>query len=67
MYKNKEYVRLALVAYLHLAHVLKSQPEYLAKHRSVMNMLEEAIINTKLRQDILLEVQNVLALLSRAV
>lgn len=66
LHKNKEYVRFALAAYLHLAHILKSEPESLGKHQSVMNMLEEAIIDIKLRQNISAETQKLLALMPRA-
>ncbi len=48
LYKHKEYVRLALVAYLNLALVIKT--EGYENTKSVMDALEQAIINVSLRE-----------------
>jgi len=63
LYKQKEYVRWALVAYLHLAHLMKSHPERYGNPGSVMEILERAVIDIGLRRKVLKGVETVLALL----
>lgn len=48
LYKHKEYVRFALVAYLNLAKIVKSGG--IEGIKSVMEALEKSIINTELRE-----------------
>ena len=57
---HKYYVRWALVAYLHLAQVMKTQPKRFEQAKNVMGALEQAIINVTLRNDLLLEAKNAL-------
>jgi len=59
LYKHKEYVRFALVAYLNLARVLKSE------NVSVMGTLEQAIIDIDLRKKITQETEKIFALMPK--
>lgn len=52
LYKHKEYVRCALVAYLHLALLLKQNPEEYKGIKTVMGVIEESIIDMDLREKI---------------
>lgn len=62
---HKYYVRWALVAYLHLAQVMKTQPKRFWQAKNVMGALERAIIDVGLRSDLVSEAKNVLNLMSR--
>src|SRR3989344_8411629 len=59
LYRHKEYVRFALVAYLNLARVFKSE------NSSVMGMLEQAVIDIDLRKKITQETEKVFALMPK--
>ena len=61
LYKHKEYVRLALVAYLNLAKIAKS--EGIVGTKSVMDALEKAIINTELRERLTTQTKALFALM----
>ncbi|HEY4505806.1 MAG TPA: hypothetical protein VJG67_03905 [Candidatus Paceibacterota bacterium] len=63
LYKHKEYVRFAFVAYLHLAILIKRSPAEYKKHKTVMGALEESIIDTELREKIIKQVQALFALM----
>lgn len=52
LYKQKEYIRLSLVAYLRLSKELKSNPSYFDNARTVIETLEKSIIDIKLRKKI---------------
>lgn len=60
LHDQKEFVRLALVAYLHLARLIEEKPaEYMdpstGKNPTTMSVLERAIIDIKLRNKIVKE------------
>jgi hypothetical protein len=59
LYKHKEYVRLALVAYLNLAKIIKS--EGIDNMKSVIDALEKAIIDVKLREKLTAETKKLFA------
>lgn len=61
LYKHKEYVRLALVAYLNLAKIIKS--ESVNNVKSVMDALEKAIIDIELREKLTTETKKLFALM----
>ncbi|MFA5793352.1 MAG: hypothetical protein WC897_05855 [Candidatus Gracilibacteria bacterium] len=61
LYKHKEYVRLALVAYLNLAKIIKS--EGIDNVKSVMDALEKAIIDIKLRETLTSETKKLFTLM----
>lgn len=61
LYKHKEYVRLALVAYLNLAKIIKS--EGIDNVKSVMDALEKAIIDIKLREKLTTETKKLFSLM----
>ncbi len=61
LYKHKEYVRFALVAYLNLAKIVRSVG--VAGITSAMDGLEQAIINIKLREQITAETEKIFALM----
>ena len=61
LYKHKEYVRLALVAYLHLAKVIKGGG--IDGVKSVMDALEQGIINIELREKLNLETKKLFSLM----
>jgi hypothetical protein len=63
LYTHKQYVRWALIAYLHLAHITKIQPELFQGFKNVIDILEQAIIDVRIRQKVLLEVERVLSLI----
>jgi len=63
LYGQKEYVRLALVAYLNLARVLKTDPQIFQGERSVMSALEKAIIDFGLRKKIEVETRKLFSLM----
>lgn len=61
LYKHKEYVRFALVAYLNLAKIVKLNG--IAGITSAMDGLERAIINIKLREQVITETEKILTLM----
>jgi hypothetical protein len=63
LYQQKEYVRWALVAYMHLAEVIRIQPESYGGLGTVIGMLEKAILDTELRKIAIQDVEEVLSLL----
>lgn len=50
LYKQKEYVRLAYVSYLHLAKLIKQNPGEYKDNKTVITALEQSIIDIELRQ-----------------
>lgn len=65
LYKHKEYVRLALVAYINLARMMKSAG--IDGVKSVMDALEQAIIDIKLRERLTRETQKIFALMPESI
>lgn len=63
LYKHKEYVRFALVAYLNLARILKL--ESVERVKSVMEILEQAVIDIKLREKLNKDTEKVFALMPK--
>ena len=61
LYKHKEYVRFAFVAYLNLARVTRSGG--INGIKSVIETLEQAIIDTKLRKQIINETEKIFTLM----
>ncbi len=61
LYKHKEYVRFALVAYLNLARVLKSEG------MTVMGSLEQAIMDIRLREKLIKETEKIFALVPKPI
>ena len=64
LYKQKEYVRFAFVAYLNLARVIKS--EGINGITSVISGLEQAIIDITLREQIINETKKLFALMPKS-
>jgi hypothetical protein len=50
--KQKEYVKFALIAYLYLSHKIKKNPDIFNRASSVIELLEKAVIDVKLRKKI---------------
>ncbi len=65
LYQQKEYVRWALVAYLHLAQLVKSKPAPYGGATKVIRVLENSIIDMELRKKVLADVEKVLSLLPK--
>ena len=63
LYKQKEYLRLALVGYLHLAQLIKSKPTDFGNTKNVMRILEQAIIDIALRQKLTAETERIFSLM----
>ena len=61
LYKHKEYVRLALIAYMNLAKIIQS--EGIDNVGSVMDALERAIIDIELREKLIAETKKLFALM----
>jgi len=61
LYRHKEYVRMALIAYLHLAQVVRAGG--IEGVTTVMGALEKAIIDVKLREKLNTETQKLFALM----
>lgn len=61
LYKHKEYVRLALISYLNLAKIVRAGG--IEGVSTVMDALEKAIIDTKLRDKLTAETQKLFALM----
>jgi hypothetical protein len=61
LYKHKEYVRVAVVAYLNLAKIIKDGG--IDGVKSVMDALEQSIIDVNLREKIIKETQILFALM----
>lgn len=61
LYKHKEYVRVAVVAYLNLAKIIKEGG--IDGVKSVMDALEQSIINVPLREKLIKETQELFALM----
>lgn len=62
LYKHKEYVRFAIIAYLNLINAAREE-RIKVKEESVINMLEESIIDIKLRKQIVDETKEILSLM----
>lgn len=62
---HKYYVRWAFVAYLHLAHVMNTQPTRFGQVKNVMTALDQATKNAGLRNDLLLEAKTILNLMPK--
>jgi len=62
LYNQKERVRLALVAYMYLADIVKKNPDGFGGQTSLMKILEKAIIDIPLRNKISEEVGKIFAL-----
>jgi hypothetical protein len=63
LYGQKEYVRWAFVAYLHLARIVKGNPAGFGGQSTVIDVLEQSIIDVPLRNEVVTEVEKVLALM----
>ena len=63
LYRKKEYVRLALLAYLHLAELVKDNPKLFKNRKTIMNILEEAIIDMDLRKLLIKETKELFSLI----
>jgi hypothetical protein len=63
LYKQKEHVRWALVSYLHLNKVYRADPDSFPGCKNVLQILEEAIIDTKLRSTVSAYTSKILSLL----
>lgn len=63
LYKHKEYVRLALISYLNLAKIVRVGG--IEEVTTVMDALEQAIIDTKLREKLTAETQKLFALMPK--
>lgn len=63
LYRQKEYVRWALVGCLFLAKEIKDRPNDYKNNKSVMSVLERAIIDTDLRNTILVNTNTIFSLL----
>ena len=63
LYKHKEYVRYALVAYLYLALLIKQNPTEYKNHKTVMRVLEESIIDTELREKLIADTKKLFSLM----
>lgn len=63
LYKQKEYARFALVAYLHLAMLTRQNPTEYKNNKTAMLALEQAIIDIELRGKIVEETQKLFSLL----
>ncbi len=61
LYKHKEYVRFALVAYLNLAKAVKAGS--IKEVKSVIDALERAVIDIKLRQELIDETKKIFSLM----
>lgn len=62
LYRQKEYVRFAIVAYLYLAKNIESQPIEFGGYKRVIDVLEAMIINVTLRSKVINEVSKIFAL-----
>ncbi len=65
LYKQKEYVRLALVSYLHLAKLIRERPMEYSGQKTVISALEQSVIDIELRKKLIAETQKILFLLSK--
>ncbi len=65
LYKHKEYVRLALVAYLYLAQCIKKNPTEYKNNSNVMGTLEESIMDIELRKKVVAEIQSLFSLMPK--
>jgi hypothetical protein len=61
LYRQKEYVRLALVLYLYLSKIMKDD----STHKKVMDLLEEAIIDIELRKEIIEKISALFSLMPK--
>jgi len=64
LYKHKEYVRIAMVAYLNLAKIINSGG--IENVKSVMHALEKSIIDVKLREILIFETKKLLDLMPKS-
>ncbi len=63
LYKHKEYVRYALVAYLYLALLIKNNSTEYKNHKTVMEALEESIIDVELREKLIVDTKRLFSLM----
>jgi hypothetical protein len=63
LHRHRERVRWAIVAYLHLAQVLKSNPKAYPGMKSVIDVLKKASGDSQVRKRVIRDVDEVLALL----
>lgn len=63
LHKQREYVRWALTGYLYLAKILKEKPTEYGSIESVIKLLEASIIDVKLREKMLIDVEVIFKLL----
>lgn len=66
LYKQKEYVRWALVAYLYLAQLVRLQSAMFGDIKTVINLLEQSIIDIELRKKVLEETEKILSLMPKS-
>src|SRR6266404_596843 len=58
LYKQKEYVRLALVSYFHLAKLIQEKPIEFKNCKTVISALEQAVIDVELRGKLIAEISS---------
>ncbi len=63
LYRQKENIRRALIAYLHLSKIHRSNGDQFGDSKSVMDILERSIIDTELRAKVSVHVESILSLL----
>jgi hypothetical protein len=63
LYRQKEHVRRALVSYLHLNKMYRADPDSFPGCKNVLHILEQAIIDTKLRSTVSDYTSKILSLL----
>jgi hypothetical protein len=63
LYRQRNYVRLALVAYLYLAQQIIQKPAEYKQNKIVIKVLEKAIIDVELREKLLKEVRELFSLM----
>jgi hypothetical protein len=56
LYKQKEYVRLALASYFHLAKLIQEKPTEFKNCKTVISALEQAVIDVELREKLIMEI-----------
>lgn len=63
LYKQKEYVRMALVACLHLANSIKDNPEKYKNNTSIIDVFESSIIDIELRNIVVDDIKELFSLM----
>lgn len=66
LYKQKEYVRFLFVTYLNLANSMKNQSLEYKNHKTVIDLIEDSIIDIKLRRKIIQETKQILSLMQKS-